>query len=94
MYAVGIKKGEKGITHFEIPVPKIKDKKDVLVKNLQAGICGSDRSIVDYNLFDMEEGENLMCLGHEHFGKVEEVGDKVSELKKGDYVSHTGRRGC
>ena len=94
MYAVGIKKGEKGITHFEIPVPKIKDKKDVLVKNLQAGICCSDRSIVDHNLFDMEEGENLMCLGHEHFGKVEEVGDKVSELKKGDYVAVTARRGC
>ncbi|MBI2660904.1 alcohol dehydrogenase catalytic domain-containing protein, partial [Candidatus Woesearchaeota archaeon] len=94
MYAVGIRKEKEGIADFDIPTPEIKDRKDVLLRNLQAGICGSDRSIVQHHLFDMAEGESLMCLGHEHFGRVEEVGDKVTSLKKGDYAVATARRGC
>ena len=93
MYAVGITKEKKGIAHFDIPQPKIKNDNDVLVRNLQSGICGSDRSIVNHHLFDMNKG-NLMCLGHESFGRVEDIGPKVKSLKKGDYVSVTARRGC
>ena len=94
MYAVGIKKDGKDVEDFEIPMPEIKNENEVLIKILKAGICGSDRSIVEHHLFDPPEGEDIMALGHESFGIVEEAGEKVAELKKGDYVTATARRGC
>ena len=94
MYAVGITKNGEGAVDFEIPMPEIKKDNEVLIKILKAGICGTDRNIVEHKLFDPPEGEEKMCLGHESFGIVEEVGKKVKFLKKGDYVTATARRGC
>jgi glucose 1-dehydrogenase len=37
-------------------------------------------------------GDDVLVIGHEGFGVVEEVGENVHELKKGDYVVATVRR--
>ena len=94
MYAVGITKHGKGIESFEIPMPQIKKPNEVLIRILQAGICGTDRSIAEHHLFDPPDNEDVMCLGHESFGVVEKTGSNVAGLKKGDYVAATARRGC
>jgi len=47
---------------------------EVLLKVTHSGLCGTD---VHYKGVDM-------ALGHEGVGVVEEVGDQVTQLKKGD----------
>lgn len=66
----------------DVPDPKIKDPKDVILKVTSTAICGSDLHI--YNGFVPQKRK--MVLGHEFMGIVEEVGKEVSELKKGDRV--------
>lgn len=67
----------------EINKSTIKDEKDVLVKIMAAGICGSDVHIVN--------GSNPyatypIVLGHEMSGIVEEIGNSVTNVKVGDKV--------
>jgi L-iditol 2-dehydrogenase len=66
----------------QIPVPESLDPKEVLVKVMAAGICGSDIDRV------MHSGtyEFPMVPGHEFSGLVEETGDNVDGLRKGDKV--------
>jgi threonine dehydrogenase-like Zn-dependent dehydrogenase len=94
MLAVGLKKGIKGVTSFEVEKPQIEQPNQVLVRVIQAGIDGTDHSIVKNNLFDPPLGQEYMILGHEAIGVVEEVGKEVKHLKVGDMVVPTVRRGC
>ncbi len=68
---------------IEVPMPKIKNPKDVLVKIRAFGICGSDVGIF--------KGKNPFAIypriiGHEACGEVYQVGDQVKDLKVGDKV--------
>jgi threonine dehydrogenase-like Zn-dependent dehydrogenase len=94
IFAVGIRRGVKGITDLEIDTPKIQADDEVLLKIIRVGLDGTDRTIVRENLFDPPPGENVMTLGHEAIGRVEEVGSKVKSLRVGDHVAPTVRRGC
>ena len=68
----------------ERPKPAIKEKDDVLLRVLGVGICGTDLHILmDPQLHPAKPG---IILGHEFCGQVEEVGEGVTELKKGDKV--------
>lgn len=60
----------------ELPIPTVGDH-DILVKNLRAGICGTDIAVYNLggHLFNVEPGEEF---GHEMIGEVVEIGDKVS----------------
>jgi threonine dehydrogenase-like Zn-dependent dehydrogenase len=40
----------------------------------------------------LPRGEDFLVLGHENFGRVVETGERVTELKKGDFVVATVRR--
>ena len=67
----------------EVEIPKLKDGQ-VLVKVLFSGVCGSQ-----LNEIKGLKGEDKYLphlLGHEGSGIVEEVGSKVTKVKKGDYV--------
>jgi threonine dehydrogenase-like Zn-dependent dehydrogenase len=64
----------------------------VRVKVLRVGVDGTDREINDAQYGRAPEGEPYLILGHENFGRVEEVGPSVSELAPGDYVVSTVRR--
>lgn len=62
--------------------PKILHVRDAIVRVTSTAICGSDLHI--YNgLFPQPRP---MTLGHEFMGVVEEVGPRVTNLKKGDRV--------
>lgn len=76
---------DKKLSFVKIPVPRIKDEDDVLIKVAYAGVCGTDLHII--------QGE-FPCnrtmpftLGHEFTGTVVAVGSKVYTLKKGDRVA-------
>ena len=66
----------------EIPHPKIEHPGDIVLRVTSTAICGSDLHI--YNGFIPQKRQ--MVLGHEFMGVVEEVGDQVSKLQRGDRV--------
>lgn len=88
------------VKDFPMPEPK---RREVLVKTKATSICGSDmhkwrRSKAELlKRFGREKMENFwfnLIQGHEGSGVVEEVGDAVEYLKKGDRVMIYHSQGC
>jgi threonine dehydrogenase-like Zn-dependent dehydrogenase len=64
----------------------------VLVKVLRVGVDGTDKEINAAEYGRAPDGADFLILGHENFGRVEEVGPGVTELVPGDHVVATVRR--
>jgi glutathione-independent formaldehyde dehydrogenase len=64
------------------PKPKIKKPTDALLRVTTSGICGSDLHMYDGRT-PLEEGT---VVGHEIMGVIEETGDAVASIQKGDRV--------
>ncbi len=62
------------------------------MKVLCCGVDGTDREINAGDYGASPPGYDFLVLGHENFGRVEEVGENVAELAPGDYVVATVRR--
>ena len=104
MKAIAVLPGKPNSVHLrEIPAPKLLDQpqphvckipegRAVLVKTLQVGVDATDREINEALYGNAPPGGEHLVIGHESFGQVLEVGNKVTELKPGDYVSCTVRR--
>jgi threonine dehydrogenase-like Zn-dependent dehydrogenase len=68
----------------EVPVPKIRNNDDVLIKVEAISICGTDvRALSDPPEFLFNDG---IIIGHEFTGIVEEIGADVTKVKIGDKV--------
>jgi len=65
------------------PMPRISKPTDAIVKVLKTTICGTDLHILKGDVPAVTSGR---ILGHEGVGIIEEVGDAVSNFKKGDRV--------
>ncbi|CAG8461770.1 13902_t:CDS:2 [Cetraspora pellucida] len=63
-----------------VPIPKIIQDTDVIVKICVSGLCGSDLHGNDVG------NEKDTIMGHEFMGIVNEVGSKVNDFKVGDRV--------
>jgi threonine dehydrogenase-like Zn-dependent dehydrogenase len=61
---------------------------------LDVGICGTDKEICHFDYGTPPVDSDYLVLGHEGLGEVMEVGDEVSELKRGDLVVPSVRRPC
>jgi alcohol dehydrogenase len=70
-------------TYEEKPKPTIQKTTDAIVKITKTTICGTDLHILKGDVPAVEDGTTL---GHEGVGVIEEVGDGVSNFKKGDHV--------
>jgi glucose 1-dehydrogenase len=104
MKAVAVLPGKPNSVHLrEIPAPKLTDQphphvctisegRSVLVKVLQIGVDATDREINEALYGNAPPGGEHLVIGHESFGQVIEVGDRVNELRPGDFVSCTVRR--
>lgn len=68
--------------------------RDVLVRVLQAGVCGTDREIIEGHFGSSPAGSHELVIGHEVLGVVEQIGIGVGSLKPGDLVTATAGRGC
>ena len=65
------------------PIPKIRDKNDILLKVYRASLCGTDLHILSGGL----PLKHLpLTLGHEYSGIIEAVGWGVKRFKVGDRV--------
>src|SRR5262249_52887439 len=73
-------------------VCRVPEGRAVLVRVLQIGVDATDREINEALYGNAPPGGEHLIIGHESFGQVEEVGNKVTEVKPGDYVSCTVRR--
>ena len=60
----------------ELPVPKV-GTRDILVKVMASGICGSD--VLEW--YRIKKAP--LVLGHELTGEVVEVGEEITKFKKG-----------
>ena len=76
-----------------IPLPEI-GPDDVEINVLEAGICGTDREIIDGQFGTPPFGESTLVLGHETIGEIAAIGVNVTGFAVGDLVSATVRRGC
>ena len=65
-----------------VQAPEATRPDDVIVRILQSGICGTDRSVL-VGKFDARPG---VIMGHEAVGIVEGTGDWVTNVKPGDRV--------
>ena len=74
----------------ELPIPKVTEHNDVLIKVAACGICGSDVKIMQGK---HTRKENTV-LGHEFNGTVVEVGRGVSTIKVGDRVAVDNNSRC
>jgi glucose 1-dehydrogenase len=96
MKAVAVTPGQKNSVHLtDIPRPKVTDipgGKGVFVRVLKVGVDATDREINDALYGNAPLGDKHLVIGHESFGIVEEVGENVRRIKKGDYVTATVRR--
>ncbi len=75
-------KGKGRLEIEDVAIPKV-DKEEVLVEVKATGICGTDRHI--YN--GEAPAKPPMIPGHEIAGVVVDLGERVSNLKRGDRIA-------
>ena len=66
-----------------MPVPKLQERTDAIVRLTASAICGTDLHFIRGTFSGVKPGT---ILGHEGVGIVEEVGGGVRNLKRGDRV--------
>ena len=92
MKALVVMPGQANSAHLT-SVPKPRPGMDqALVKVLEVGLDGTDREIAEGLYGQAPTGQDVLILGHESFGQVEEVGPQVRSIRPGDYVVATVRR--
>jgi glucose 1-dehydrogenase len=96
MKAIAVLPGQPDSVHLaQLPRPSVADipgGRGVLVKVLRVGVDGTDREINAAEYGAAPDGYDFLVIGHESFGRVEEVGPGVTFLRPGDYVVATVRR--
>ncbi len=96
MKAIAITPGQSGSAHLqELERPQA-GPGELLVRVLETGICGTDLEINSGLYGVAPPGQDFLVLGHESFGRVEEVGSGLesTDWKAGDYIVSTVRRPC
>jgi glutathione-independent formaldehyde dehydrogenase len=74
--------GEYKVAVKEQPKPELKAPTDAILRVTTSGICGSDLHMYDGRT-PLEEGT---VVGHEIMGVIDQVGEAVTSIKKGDRV--------
>src|ERR1700689_2775865 len=76
----------RGLSFESTTVPAI-GAADVLVRVSAASICGTDLHIYGWDRWSQGRIKPPVTLGHEFCGVVEKVGEEVTAIKAGDFVS-------
>src|SRR5512142_1682645 len=70
----------------EVKIPAF-GRQDVLVKVKVASVCGTDLHIYNWDQWAQHRIHPPLIPGHEFCGEVAAVGDEVTSVKEGDFVS-------
>jgi threonine 3-dehydrogenase len=76
----------KGLAIETVPVPSI-GAADVLVRVKASSICGTDLHIYGWDRWSQGRIKPPVTLGHEFCGIVEKIGEEVTAVRPGDFVS-------
>jgi threonine 3-dehydrogenase len=93
MKALRKTKAAKGLEIQKVPVPSI-GALDVLVRVSATSICGTDLHIYGWDRWSQGRIKPPVTLGHEFCGIVERVGEDVTAVKPGDFVSAEMHLNC
>ena len=94
MKAITLVPGTTTVSLQDVPEPVISAPDEIKLRTLQVGICGTDREQVAGGRADAPAGKQKLVIGHEMFGQVVEIGEKVRSVRPGNYAMFTVRRGC
>jgi threonine 3-dehydrogenase len=83
----------KGLSLDNVPVPPI-GARDVLVRVKASSICGTDLHIYGWDRWSQGRIKPPVTLGHEFCGIVEKIGEEVTAVKPGDFVSAEMHLNC
>jgi threonine 3-dehydrogenase len=83
----------KGLQLENVQIPSI-GPTDVLVRVKATSICGTDLHIYGWDRWSQGRIKPPVTLGHEFCGVVESVGNEVSAVKAGDFVSAEMHLNC
>ncbi len=86
MQAIVKPEAKRGARLKRVPVPAI-GLRDVLVRVRAASICGTDLHIYKWDPWSAHRIHPPLIFGHEFCGTVEKVGEEVTTVRKGDFVS-------
>ncbi|EIE00962.1 zinc-binding dehydrogenase [Leptospira licerasiae] len=91
MKAAVLESGKRNLTIKEVPIPHL-GPEQVKVRIKACGICGSDLHLVLHGTLKCKHYPQIP--GHEASGIAEEVGEKVTRIKKGDRVVIAAGTSC
>lgn len=94
MKAVGVLPARRQISLLDHEEPELTGTRQLKVRTLDVGICGTDREICTFVYGAPPAGSEYLVLGHESLGEVIEVGSRVKRIKVGDLVVPSVRRPC
>lgn len=96
MKAIAVYPGKANSIHLaNVSEPQLQDipgGRGVLARILRVGVDATDREINAAEYGAAPPGSDILVLGHESFGIVEQVGPNVTEFTPGDYVVFMVRR--
>ena len=96
MKAVAVFPGRALSAHLaDVPEPqldRVPRERGVLVRVLRVGLDGTDKEINAGAYGTAPAGADILVIGHESLGIVEEIGSAVTELQPGDLVVAVVRR--
>jgi threonine dehydrogenase-like Zn-dependent dehydrogenase len=75
--------GSKDVRVDNVPDPTIQEPDDIILKVTATAICGSDLHLYRGKIPQVKDGD---IFGHEFMGVVEETGNAVTAVSKGDRV--------
>jgi threonine dehydrogenase-like Zn-dependent dehydrogenase len=94
MQAVAVFPSTRDIRVIDHPEPMIRAPRQVKLRAVEIGICGTDREICSFHYGTPPRGQGHLVIGHEMLAEVVEVGAGVSSLRAGDLVVPMVRRPC
>ncbi|KAL1489350.1 hypothetical protein ABEB36_014263 [Hypothenemus hampei] len=80
------------LEYVNVPIPKVTQPNQVLIKVAFAGVCGTDLHIIAGEFPLSNKGTKI--LGHEFSGTIVEIGSEVQNVKVGDRVTVDPNEGC
>ncbi|RPI25631.1 MAG: hypothetical protein EHM61_13885 [Acidobacteria bacterium] len=94
MQAVGVFPNKRSVEIIDVPEDRVENDRDVKVRILDVGVCGTDREITSFEYGTPPRDSEFLIIGHEALGEVVEIGTAVSEFQPGDLVVPLVRHPC
>jgi threonine dehydrogenase-like Zn-dependent dehydrogenase len=94
MKAIAVIPERREVRLIEQEAPALYGPRDVKVRILDVGVCGTDREICRFEYGTPPPAGPHLVIGHESLGEVLEVGSEVTRVRPGDLVVPMVRRPC